>query len=105
MHTTCSRSNRVPTQSQGLVRCAGDPDSPTRQADPPRVRVPVSMAVQHLAAPLQYAYIEQLCDVLVPGGRGWLQLLLTEADSTDATAHDVDGCDVGRLQKRQQRQQ
>lgn len=32
------------------------------------------IAIQHMAAPLQTVYLEQLCDALRPGGRGWIQI-------------------------------
>ena len=32
------------------------------------------IALQHMAAPLQQVYLEQLCDILKPGGLGWVHL-------------------------------
>ena len=42
-----------------------------------------------LVPPLQVAYVEQLCDALAPGGKGWLHL------PTAKRAGDADlGCDL-----------
>lgn len=32
------------------------------------------VVMQHMAAPLQQVYLEQFCDVLKPGGRGWVHI-------------------------------
>merc|ERR1712216_835918 len=41
------------------------------------------IVLQHMVSPLQVAYVEQLCDVLKPGGQGYLQIpTRTVEDST-----------------------
>lgn len=32
------------------------------------------LVLQHMVPPLQQVYLEQLCDLLTPGGRGWIQI-------------------------------
>ena len=38
------------------------------------------IVLQHMVPQLQQAYLEQLCDVLVVGGRGWVQIPIAMAD-------------------------
>ena len=48
------------------------------------------IAMQHMVAPLQAVYLEQLCDALRPGGRGWIQIPVNVSRmSREAT------CDLG----------
>ena len=43
------------------------------------------IVLQHMVPQLQQAYLEQLCDVLVIGGRGWAQVPIALADRTANT--------------------
>merc|ERR1711920_1035698 len=47
--------------------------------------------LQHMSPPLQQMYIEQFCDVLRIGGRGWAHLLGQEPKDEDSCGVDVSG--------------
>jgi len=51
------------------------------------------IVLQHMVAPLQGAYLEQLCDALAPGGVGWLQIPVT--DGFGATPEAREGFAAG----------
>mmetsp|Transcript_46597 Transcript_46597/g.150211 ORF Transcript_46597/g.150211 Transcript_46597/m.150211 type:complete len:306 (-) Transcript_46597:152-1069(-) len=46
------------------------------------------IALQHMVPALQVVYLEQLCDLLIPGGSGWLQI-------PHKTPGADTGCDMG----------
>lgn len=57
--------------------------------------------LQFMAPPLQSAYVEQLCDVLQPGGRGWLQLVIafpSDPAPTEQTGWDASTPEPARKQ-------
>ena len=47
------------------------------------------IALQHMVPALQVVYLEQLCDLLIPGGSGWLQIPHKTPGAVDT------GCDMG----------
>ena len=62
-------------------------------------------ALQHVPPPLQGAFLEQLCDVLMPGGTGWLQIpIWTPPEERNggltAEAGEESGTDCAMSQKR-----
>ena len=48
------------------------------------------IVMQHMVAPLQQVYLEQLCDLLLPGGLGWIQLPTAVANPILTEGH----CDL-----------
>ena len=51
------------------------------------------IAMQHMVPALQAVYLEQLCDLLVPGGTGWIQMTI-RGDSNSVSGNN--GCDMGQ---------